>query len=68
MSVVTALLAHDIDLFAFHLPLDAHPEVGNNARLARRPGVEIEGGCEDRNRGVARCGIGHHFIDIPDPV
>lgn len=27
------LLAHDINLFAYHLPLDAHPEVGNNARL-----------------------------------
>ena len=27
------LLAHDISLFAYHLPLDAHPELGNNARL-----------------------------------
>ena len=27
------LLAHDINLFAYHLPLDAHPELGNNARL-----------------------------------
>lgn len=29
-----ALLAHDIALAAYHLPLDAHPEVGNNALLA----------------------------------
>jgi len=29
------LLAHDINLFAYHLPLDAHPELGNNAQLAR---------------------------------
>ena len=29
------LLAHDINLFAYHLPLDAHPEVGNNAQLGR---------------------------------
>jgi dinuclear metal center YbgI/SA1388 family protein len=28
------LLAHDINLIAYHLPLDAHPELGNNARLA----------------------------------
>lgn len=35
------LLAHDINLFAYHLPLDAHPELGNNAQLALRLGVEI---------------------------
>jgi dinuclear metal center YbgI/SA1388 family protein len=27
------LLAHDINLFAYHLPLDLHPEVGNNRQL-----------------------------------
>ena len=32
------LLAHDINLFAYHLPLDAHPELGNNARLGRALG------------------------------
>ncbi|WP_369856887.1 Nif3-like dinuclear metal center hexameric protein [Candidatus Thalassolituus haligoni] len=29
-----ALLAHDINLIAYHLPLDVHPELGNNAQLA----------------------------------
>jgi len=29
------LLAHDISLIAYHLPLDAHPTLGNNAQLAR---------------------------------
>ncbi len=29
------LLAHDISLFAYHLPLDAHPLLGNNAQLGR---------------------------------
>lgn len=28
------LLQHDINLLAYHLPLDAHPELGNNAQLA----------------------------------
>ncbi len=37
-----ALLAHDINLFAYHLPLDAHPEVGNNAQLASRFGWTVE--------------------------
>ena len=27
------LLAHDINLLAYHLPLDAHPTLGNNAQL-----------------------------------
>ena len=32
------LLAHDINLFAYHLPLDAHPELGNNAQLGKQLG------------------------------
>ncbi len=32
---VKFLLENDINLYGFHLPLDAHPEVGNNARLAK---------------------------------
>jgi dinuclear metal center YbgI/SA1388 family protein len=37
-----ALFAANLTLAAYHLPLDAHPEVGNNAELARRLGVEPE--------------------------
>jgi dinuclear metal center YbgI/SA1388 family protein len=37
------LLAHDINLFAYHLPLDKHPELGNNAQLARRLDLQAEG-------------------------
>lgn len=37
------LLRHDISLLAFHLPLDAHPQLGNNAQLAARLGFETEG-------------------------
>ena len=36
------LLAHDISLLAYHLPLDAHPEWGNNAQLGRRLGWRAE--------------------------
>ena len=32
------LLAHDINLFAYHLPLDAHPMLGNNAQLGLQLG------------------------------
>jgi dinuclear metal center YbgI/SA1388 family protein len=34
------LLAHDINLFAYHLPMDAHAELGNNAQLARVLGLQ----------------------------
>ncbi|MFN7966145.1 MAG: Nif3-like dinuclear metal center hexameric protein [Acidobacteriota bacterium] len=34
-----ALLSNDLTLLAYHLPLDRHPEVGNNAVLARRLGA-----------------------------
>jgi len=37
------LLAADINLLAYHLPLDAHPELGNNAQLALRLGWLPEG-------------------------
>lgn len=33
------LLAHDINLLAYHLPLDAHPVLGNNAQLGRVLGL-----------------------------
>jgi len=33
-----ALIGNDINLLAYHLPLDAHPEFGNNAQLASRLG------------------------------
>ncbi len=36
------LLAHDINLLAYHLPLDAHPVLGNNAQLARVLGLSPE--------------------------
>ncbi|MDR2806869.1 MAG: Nif3-like dinuclear metal center hexameric protein [Puniceicoccales bacterium] len=33
------LIAHDIALYSCHLPLDAHPEIGNNAILAKILGL-----------------------------
>ncbi|RDE23050.1 Nif3-like dinuclear metal center hexameric protein [Motiliproteus coralliicola] len=44
------LLEHDISLIAYHLPLDIHPQLGNNAQLARRLGLTIEGGLELNSR------------------
>lgn len=43
------LLGHDISLLAYHLPLDLHPEVGNNVQLGRQLGLSIEGPLEPGN-------------------
>jgi dinuclear metal center YbgI/SA1388 family protein len=40
---VATLLAHDLNLFAYHLPLDAHPELGNNAQWAKAMGWRVCG-------------------------
>ncbi|WXU00398.1 MAG: GTP cyclohydrolase 1 type 2 [Catillopecten margaritatus gill symbiont] len=37
---IKALLDNNINLFAYHLPLDAHSEVGNNIQLAHRFGIK----------------------------
>ena len=37
-----ALFAGDLSLLAYHLPLDAHPEIGNNALIAKALNVEVE--------------------------
>lgn len=39
---IVELLKHDINLVAYHLPLDAHPAWGNNARLAAHLGWQTE--------------------------
>ena len=46
------LLAHDISLFAYHLPLDAHPDLGNNAQLARRMGWTTSGTFGEQSLGL----------------
>jgi dinuclear metal center YbgI/SA1388 family protein len=37
------LLGHELNLWAYHLPLDAHAELGNNAQLGRRLGLQADG-------------------------
>lgn len=49
-SRLKLLFRHDITLLGYHLPLDAHPVVGNNALWLKELGFELEG----INLGVAR--------------
>lgn len=43
------LLSHDINLFAYHLPLDAHAEIGNNVMLGEVLGFRVNGWLDDKN-------------------
>jgi dinuclear metal center YbgI/SA1388 family protein len=46
---IALLFEHDVNLFAYHLPLDAHAEVGNNANLARRLALRERGRCGEHD-------------------
>ena len=49
---IQLLLAHDINLLAYHLPLDAHPTLGNNAQLGRVLGLTPDAHFGDQDLGV----------------
>lgn len=40
---IAAMLANDVSLLAYHLPLDAHTDYGNNVELARRLDIRVKG-------------------------
>ena len=52
---LATLLNHDISLFAYHLPLDAHAELGNNAQLGKLAEWTATGRFGDQDLGW----IGH---------
>ena len=55
-----SLFASDLTLAAYHLALDAHPEVGNATQLARRLGVAVDASFEGLGVGGA--------LGEPEPV
>jgi dinuclear metal center YbgI/SA1388 family protein len=69
---IKKLINHQLNLFAYHLPLDVHPEWGNNVQLARQLELEIEGtfaeqglGCFGRVRNPALRTVGDlsHWVE-----
>jgi dinuclear metal center YbgI/SA1388 family protein len=48
---VERLMAAGVNLFAYHLPLDAHPLFGNNARLGAELGLDADGRFGDQELG-----------------
>ena len=59
---IATLLNHGINLYAYHLPLDAHPDIGNNAMLARRLDIRAEGRFGEQDLGV------YGVLDGPLPL
>lgn len=57
------LLAHDINLIAYHLPLDAHATLGNNAQLGQRLGLTADGSFGEQSLGL----IGDATAACADP-
>ena len=51
---IALLLEHDISLLAYHLPLDEHPTLGNNAQLAQRLAIPVVG---QPGRGDGSCPV-----------
>ena len=50
---IARLLKHDINLFAYHLPLDVHPTLGNNVQLAKLLGIQDIENLENAKLSVA---------------
>lgn len=55
---LAVLLQNNINLLAYHLPLDMHPDVGNNAQLGRLLGIQVDGVLQAREP-VACVSYGH---------
>ncbi len=55
---VARLLAHEINLFAYHLPLDAQPEFGNNAQLGLRLGLRADARFGEQDLGFIGAAAG----------
>lgn len=60
---IKTLLDNDISLLAYHLPLDDHPELGNNSHLAKLWGFDVDGRFGDGIDG----GLGR-YSDLPKPM
>lgn len=59
---IGALMRAGVSLLAYHLPLDAHPQLGNNAQLAVRLGLVVDGVLDERGNAGGLIGR------LPAPV
>ena len=55
---IKTLLEHDISLLGYHLPLDAHPKLGNNAQLGKLLGITDSGVMDEKElQSVGNTGV-----------
>lgn len=60
-----AALGAGLNVAGYHLPLDAHPQIGNNALLAEALGFDIQGETFSVVKGAAIGVVGRHTSSIP---
>jgi dinuclear metal center YbgI/SA1388 family protein len=60
---VALLMRHELNLFAFHLPLDAHPSWGNNAQLGLRLGLRADARFGEQDLGFVGAAGGLGSVD-----
>lgn len=62
---LATLLAHDINLYVYHLPLDVHPQFGNNIQLAKQLDIPVLGTLSVPNapEGIVMHGKFHKGIE-----
>lgn len=66
---LATLLKNDLNLFAYHLPLDAHPELGNNAQLAKRLGLTVENVLNEQGVGnIGRLAEPMSLVDFGEKI
>jgi dinuclear metal center YbgI/SA1388 family protein len=64
---VRRLMAAGVNLWAYHLPLDAHPELGNNAQLGRRLGLVADARFGEQELGfIGAAGAHAHVQSLAD--
>ena len=62
---VARLLAHDVNLFAYHLPLDAEPEFGNNAQFGLKLGLHADARFGEQDLGfIGGAGPWHNAQEV----
>ena len=62
------LLRHDINLFAYHLPLDAHPVLGNNAQFGLKLGLEASACFGEQELGFLGARRDGGVFDTPEQL
>jgi len=61
------LLVNDVNLLAYHLPLDAHPSLGNNAQLSELLEFEVDGRISGTgDPALALCGCLPEAMSVPE--